>query len=376
MHIGTDMKIGIVGAGNIGTALAADLSQRHSVKLYSSRPHEFSGKVKYIDSVTQSHFDSQIESVSNRYEDIVCDADIVFVCLPTYLIRDAAERIARSLSHPVPVCFVPGAGGVEFLAKRLVDIGCPIAGLDRVPYVARLIEYGECVSASKKKNTRIAFLRNGGSQLFDMISTVLDMPATMMKSFLSMSLTPTLHISRLFDLYGDFNRPGCVANDPLFYAEWRDSASLICLSLDKELHSVCRVLSSLGIDTSEVVPYTVHYESPTVHALTLKLQSIQSLSKIHGPVVRDGDKYILDIDSRYFTESFPYRLALVKGLADIVGQDVPLSDKVLMWYSMLAGKQYFVNGKFCGTDTLECSMPQNFGITDVESLVAYYSNKK
>jgi hypothetical protein len=370
------MKIGIIGAGNIGTALAADLAQRHCVKLYSSRAHKFSGKVKYVDSITNSNFDSQIEFVSDRYEDVVCDADIVFVCLPTYLIRATAERIALSLNKPVPVCFVPGAGGVEFLAKSLVDVGCPIAGLDRVPYVSRLVEYGKCVSASKKRNTRIAFLRNGDRPFFNAISTVLDMPATMMKSFLSVSLTPTLHISRLYDLYGDIDRPGYVPSNPLFYAEWRDSASLICLELDKELHSVCNGLLSVGLDTSEVVPYTAHYESPTAHALTLKLHTIQSLSRIYGPIVAKGNKFMLDINSRYFTESFPYRLALVKGLADILGQDVPLSDKVLMWYSRLAGKEYFVNGNFCGKDALECSMPQNFGVSDIESLVAYYSKKK
>lgn len=369
------MKIGIVGAGNIGTALATDLARRHFVKLYSSRPREFDDKVVYRDSAGDMSFDSHIEVVSDKYAEVVRGVDLVFVCLPTYLIKAASEGIASSLSEPVPVCFVPGAGGVEFLAKSLVDMKCPFAGLDRVPYVARVVEYGKCVSASKKAKTRIAFLRNGGRSVFDAISTALDMPATMMKSFLSVSLTPTLHISRLYDLYGAMCSSDRVENDPFFYAEWRDSASSICLELDKELHCLCEALSHLGLDTSEVVPYTVHYESPTVHDLTLKLQSIQSLSRIHGPVVRNGSEFMLDINSRYFTESFPYRLALVKGLADIADVKVPMSDRVLMWYSKMAGKEYFVNGRLCGKDVIECSIPQNFGIRDIDSLVAYYSER-
>ena len=367
------MKIGIVGAGNIGTALAADLAQRHCVKLYSSRPFEFSDKVVYKDSAGDMSFDSHIEIVSDKYADVVCGVDIVFVCLPTYLIKIAAEHIASALTAPVPICFVPGAGGVEFLAKRLADMRCPIVGLDRVPYVARVIEYGKSVLASKKSKTRIAVMRNTQSSLLDDISFILDMPATRIRNFLSVSLTPTLHISRLYDLYGSMIHPERVEHDPLFYGEWRDSASSICFELDNELHSVCEVLLKFGINTSEVVPYAIHYEAPSVCDLTLKLRSIQSLSKIHGPVVRRRNELFLDINSRYFTESFPYRLALVKGLADLAGVKVPLSDKVLSWYSKIAGKEYFVNGRFCGKDTIECSMPQNFGICDIEKLLSYYS---
>lgn len=368
------MKIGIIGSGNIGTALAVDLARRHQVRLHSSRPERFSGELTYKDSSGEGEFRARLELVSRKYEDVLANAEIVFVCLPTFLIRSASEQIALALNAPVPICFVPGAGGVEFLSRRLVDRGCPILGLDRVPYVARLVEYGKTVSANKKKSARMAFFRNASTELFETVSNLLDMPMARMRSFISMSLTPTLHVSRLYDLYGDMDHVGTVSGNPLFYAEWRDSASLICLEVDRELHDVCNAISRLGIDTSEVIPYTTHYEVGSYRELTRKLRSIQSLSGIYGPVVKKENEFALDIDSRYFTESFPFRLALVKGLADIADVSIPLSSKILTWYSRLANKDYFREGRFCGEDAKECCCPQNFGIHDVPSLMSYYLN--
>lgn len=369
------MKIGIVGAGNIGTALAADIARSHEVRLYSSKPKCFERDILYIESTGSEKYSSQLYLVSDDYADVVNGADLIFVCLPTFLIRKASDSIAKNLKKNTPVCFVPGAGGIEFLSRSLVERGCPIAGLERVPYVARLVEYGKCVSASKKTKARIAFFRDETEGLFDMITEVLGMQTTRMRGFISVSLTPTLHVSRLYDLYSEMGRVEYLDENPLFYGDWRDSASLICLELDSELHQVCDALCKSGIDASELVPYTIHYESPTYYDLTAKLRSIKSLATIRGPVAKKDGKYILDVDSRYFTESFPFRLALVKGLADIVGVSVPLSDKVLAWYAKIANKNYYVKGDFIGKDVCECSCPQNFGIANLTDLVTYYSQK-
>lgn len=368
------MKIAIIGAGNMGTAVAADLARYYEVSVYSSKPQLFSWQLTYVDTDTGNSFESKLALVSNDYSKVLEGAELVFITLPTTVIRETVEKIQPYICADSFVGYLPGAGGVEFLSSPLIAKGCCVFGFERVPYIARLQEYGRIVAASKKDRYRIAiFPKNRKEGLVEIIEKIFDRPCSEMKSFLSMTLTPTLHTSRLYDLYRNYKKGELLSDNPYFYAEWRDSASEICLQLDDELHKVAQTLGEYGLDVSALVPYRTHYESPTVEALTKKLRSISSLSKIKGPVKENPDgTYTLDLESRYFTESYPFRLAIVKGLAELVDEGVPLTTQVLEWYGHLEGKDYFTNGHFLGKDTKDCNIPQNHGIKTISDLLEFY----
>ncbi|MTB64713.1 hypothetical protein GGG87_06870 [Streptococcus sp. zg-86] len=368
------MKIGIIGSGNLGTAIAADLGRKHEVKLYSSHPENFTDKLIYIDDTTKATYTGYVHLVSSSYELVVSDIEMLFICLPTFLIKDTITGIIPFLDNSVKIGFVPGAGGIEYLTKELIDRNFTIFGFERVPYVARIEEYGKSVSASKKNNYRIATIPNGEAvELASCIANLFNTPCQPMKQFMAMTLTPTLHTSRLFDLYQDYKAGEELAENPYFYGEWRDSASTICFELDRELHTIARELQKNGIMTDELIPYSVHYESESPFALTQKLQSIKSLSTIKGPLVqKENGKYIVDLASRYFIESYPYRLAIVKGLAELLKIQVPKTDEVLSWYSQLEEKEYYLGGSFVGKDISECNIPQNSGIITLKDLIKLY----
>lgn len=371
----TKMNVAIIGSGNIGTALAVDLSSRgHRVKIYSSRPERFEKKIRYIDMDDSSSFEAEISLVSDDYQEVLSDAEIVFIALPTFLVNNCIDHIIPYTSSNSTIGFIPGAGGIEYLSSQLLERGCTIFGFERVPYVARLETYGKTVMASKKPLCRIASIpKEKSGSICKMISALLGMPCHPMMGFISMTLTPSLHYSRLYDLFKDY-RPGYVYDrNPYFYKEWRDSASYITFELDKELHCVCDALISNGIDAREIVPYPVHYESETPEKLTQKLKSINSLKNIKSPLIETGDgKYTLDLDSRYFTESYPFRLCIVKGIADIMDVKVTKIDKVITWYQNLANKEYLVGEKIIGKDKNDCNIPQNQGIFTVDQLRQFY----
>ncbi|MGT2754019.1 NAD/NADP octopine/nopaline dehydrogenase family protein [Streptococcus ovis] len=368
------MNIAIIGAGNLGTAIAADLGRNHEVKIYSSRPESFGKSLQYIDEVTKVIHFGNVALVSNDYKEVVFDAELIFICLPTFLIKETVEKLIPFLQKDVKVGFVPGAGGIEYLSKELVDRKVPIFGFERVPYISRVRDYGKSVCASKKQHYRIATIPSAEAiSLAGVISELFEVPCDAMSQFISISLTPTLHTSRLYDLYKDYKEGDLLDVNPYFYGEWRDSASEICLELDSELHKVASSLEQKGIPTSELVPYSIHYESETPELLTHKLCSISSLSSIKGPLIETTKgKYVVDLNSRYFTESFPYRLALVKGLADICQISIPKTDEVLTWYSQLAGKEYYMDGEFTGVDSYECNIPRNYGIQTLTDLRDFY----
>ena len=91
------MEIGIIGAGNIGTATAADLARKNRVRVYSTKSHLFDKRIKYSDKEAGDLFESELAMVSNKYEDVVDGVDILFIALPTMVIGSTINAISKEL---------------------------------------------------------------------------------------------------------------------------------------------------------------------------------------------------------------------------------------------------------------------------------------
>ena len=92
------MRICIVGAGNIGIASAVDLSLKHSVVLLSKKadlPNEFI-RIDYDKTIK-----SNTIKTTNNAKEALCNADIVFVTLPSFLIDDFL-RVNEAYFAPPP----------------------------------------------------------------------------------------------------------------------------------------------------------------------------------------------------------------------------------------------------------------------------------
>lgn len=108
------------------------------------------------------------------------------------------------------------------------------------------------------------------------------------------------------------------------------------LGIDSELQKMCKVLTE--IDMRGVVSLKTHYESPTVSDLTRKIRSIPSFKGIYAPLIpTQSNEFRIDVNSRFFTEDFPYGLCIIKGFCEICGISTPYIDKVLQWYPGIYG---------------------------------------
>jgi len=58
---------------------------------------------------------------------------------------NVASKILPYAKNGTKICIVPGTGGGECAFKKCIEMGCVVFGLQRVPSVARLIEYGKRV---------------------------------------------------------------------------------------------------------------------------------------------------------------------------------------------------------------------------------------
>lgn len=370
------MKIGIIGFGNIGSALAADLSARnHEIFVYSSSNLGENVEYQLTDMDSGDIINSKISLVTNDFKQAVSDRELIFVTYPSFMLNELSHQLLENLNRRTSICIVPGAGGAEYLMRGLIDSGHILFGLGRVPYIARIVERNKQTLYSRKTSITAAAVSSGKSiQFVDLLSSLLKMEVIELKNYLAIALTPSnaiLHTSRLYSLFKDYQTNLYYSSVPLFYEQWDDDSSDYLIALDEEVENLVEHLPK-EIDMSDFKTIRCHYESFTREAMTAKISSIDSFKGIFAPMVKYDQGFIPDFSSRYFTEDFPYGLLLLKAFSLIVNIKTPFMDKILYWYQSFTEKQYITEQGDVGKDFFTSDIPQAHGIQSIDSLLQFY----
>ena len=368
-------KITIVGAGNIGIACAVDLAQdkENHITVFTHKAWNLNKIFSKVDIDTDEVVCTESIYITNDKESAFKECEIVIVTLPSFLIDNFVNEI--SCYTPKIIYYVPGYGGKELYSKTLSENGIVIAGLERVPYIARL-QTPNKVSASKKTSIACAALKSKDTEYAcALIEKLFNIPCVRINSYLTVSFTPSnpiLHTSRLFSMFEKFTFDTVLSRQIKFYAEWNalSSENLICM--DKELDAI--VSKVQGVDVSQYKSICKHYESFTVEAMTDKITSIKAFKDILSPLIKTADgMYKIDSKSRYFEEDFLFGLLILKSFAEILRVDTPYMNKVLNWYGKLTTLQILDCDNRLKLDNLQkFPILHNFGIKDIESIQKYY----
>ena len=330
-------NISIIGAGNIGTAMLAMLSQRKdlNVTVYSSKKNLWKGSIKYrgIDNESEWHTATNFR-VTDDLAETVKNAEQIFVTLPSFLREKLINDIHEYIAANTLVAFIPGCGGVEFFCHKLIEKKCRIIGFDRVPSVSRIKEYGKSVEFEWKKSLRAAGLNVCGDEMKEICCTLseeLGLEFTPLENYLSITLTPAnplMHPVRLYSMFKDMKKEDIIDHNILFYGEWDDATSECLFKCDDELQELSK---ALGV--KDVISLRKHYESYTPEQMTTKMHSIPSFKKVQSPLKYDENGHLkIDFNSRYFVEDFPFGICILKGLADICGTKSEMISTIINWY--------------------------------------------
>lgn len=89
------MNILIIGAGNIGTAMAAMISQNneHRVTMLTSRPELWLPYLRFSSGALGEWKESGRIQVTDNWEEAFADAEIIFVTVPSFLKRKYVEKM-------------------------------------------------------------------------------------------------------------------------------------------------------------------------------------------------------------------------------------------------------------------------------------------
>ena len=332
------MRVTVFGGGNIGTEFAVMFAEKgHDVTVFTSRPDEINTHLEIADETGRVMHSGEIRLVTNDPSIAVADADCIFITFPAFMMAQTAKMIAPHVKRGAWIGMVPGTGGGEFAFSEVFKTGCVVFGLQRVPGVARLVEYGKrvCVAGLRPRLHVGVIPQEAGVAVARMLSENLQMPCTLLANYLTVTLTPSnpiLHTTRLRTLFSDYH-PGVVyERNPLFYGDWNDASSELLLACDGELQQVCHRFAENGVDLSGVHSLRQHYESNTVQELTRKISSIESLHSLPSPMEQIKGGYLPDFSSRYFTADFPYGLAIIQEIAKLAEVEIPYIDATMDWY--------------------------------------------
>lgn len=337
------MNITIVGAGNVGTQFAVHCAEKgHRVIIYSSKPESISRELTIVNENDEVIHRGIIEKATNNEAEAFENADLIFITMPATMMQANSAKIEPFAKPGMKICIVPGTGGGECAFRGCIDKGATVFGVQRVPSVARLTEYGKTVRAIGYREEMFvaAIPKSKTDECCKLIESILDIKTSPLPNYLNITLTPSnplLHTTRLKNLFGDYREGVVYENVPLFYEDWNNETSELLLACDEEVQELCKKLKKF--DLSYVKSLKVHYESPTAEAMTKKISGIAGFKGLTSPVVKVEGGYLPDFNSRYFISDFSYGLAILMQIAEFVGMDAPNMRSTLNWYYGLAQKR-------------------------------------
>ena len=326
------MRICICGGGNLGHVCAGFLANRgHQVSILTTKPERWSQTLEIV--APDRSFEGKLAQVSSRPEEVIPQAEIVLVCLPGFAIHDELTKIKPYLSKNSLVGTVVSSTGFFFEAFEVLPSDIALFGFQRVPFISRIIEYGQKAELKGyKESLHVAIERTEDKESVRvMLEQLFEKPVTLAGSFYEVSLSnsnPILHPSRLYTMWKDW-QPGIVyPRNPQFYAEWTLEASTLLLQMDDEFQSL---LKKLGLKEGCIPPILDYYESTDADSLTQKLRSIKAFQNISSPMKAVEGGFIPDFSSRYFTEDFPYGMRFIVETAQKHHVSIPTTENIYQW---------------------------------------------
>lgn len=326
-------KVCVYGGGNLGHTVAGFLAANKDVEVSvcTRKPELWNENIEIMTPKGYSLY-GKLSSISDS-PDVITNSDIVILCLPGFSIKESLIKIKPYIKNGTIIGSVVSTTGFFFEAFKIFPKGNPLFGFQRVPFIARTIEYGQKAAILGFKTSLSVSIENSddkeGIRCF--LEKIFKTPVNLLCNYLEASLSnsnPILHPSRLYEMWKDWSPNTIYEKQLMFYEEWNDKTSEILISMDNEFSNLLNVLPVTPHSIPSILEY---YESDGAESLTQKIKSINAFRGIKAPMKKYGNGYIPDFTSRYFTEDFPFGLGIIRNIAKENYISTPLIDKVYLW---------------------------------------------
>ena len=327
-------NICICGGGNLGQVIAGYIAAKKDVKVnvLTRKPNQWKKEiiVRLPDNVTLK---GRLNLVTDNAQEALSDMGIVLFCLPGTANREELLKIKPYIKEDTLVGNVFCSTGFFFEAFEVLGEKQPLWGFQRVPFTARLIEYGvEAELKSFKPQYFIAVENTPKKEEFcAVIEELLDKPTTLLTNYYEATFTnsnPLFHTARLYQMFKGWE-PGMFYPHSIgFHDDWDDATSETYIKMDEDLQ---RLLNVLPVRKGYLPTVLDYYESTDAASLTRKIKSIYANKGYGTPMIETENGWIPQISSRYFQEEFCLSLKFVYQKAHELCVNIPTIDTVFEW---------------------------------------------
>lgn len=329
------MKITIVGAGNLGTLMAAMFANRgNEVTVHSSKPERFSKEIEVYNKDDKLLYVGSLKNITSDWKEAVVDADLIWVTVPPQLFKKTAQELEPYLHKGQMLGVVPGAGAAEFAFEKIIDKGVEFFGLARVPSIARLKEYGKSTYMLGPAPELLigSIPARNSEKISASIQPLFDIKCRPVANYLAVAFTPSnpvLHTTRIYAMFKDYVPGNHYPTNELFYENWTIDGAECLLNCSDELQQLCK---AIPMDMRAVESMQARHNARTPEELAVRIRSLDRLKGLFSPVVKDEVGYIPDFNSRYFVSDFPFGIKIMIETAKLFDVPTPNMDLIWEWY--------------------------------------------
>lgn len=326
--------------------------------------------------------------VTKDPNEVVPGSDIVIFTVASFAHEDYMKAISQHLNKKAVLVGFPGQAGFEYMCRSYLGDLCDqitIMNFEISPWICKVLNYGQSVEI-----TRISKVINGSilrgkaiprkPALMTLQMIVGNEPMLKQaKHFVEIMFASYsfLHPCIMFGKWKDWDgKP--IDTEPLFYEGIDESTAQLIENCSKEYQDVAHGISAQrpDVDFSEfqdIFKWLLEYYKDDLADTTSLINALRTNKYYTGLthfMVKEKDKFKPDFNCRYLTEDIPCGVAVVKGIADIVGVETPTCDQIIEWAQDKLNKKYLAEGKLAGSDVNETRAPQRFGLITVDEILS------
>ena len=336
------MEITIIGAGNGGLAMAADLSLKgFKVNLYSKYEEELSTLISLggieLEKNNKVQF-AKLNKITNNLKEAITNSNIIMVVTPAFAHLEIAELSAHYFNEEQIVLLNPGrtGGALEFnkvLDKKGVKNKPIIGETQTLIYSCRKLSSSKVKILEEKKLLAFSALpASDNEKLFSKIKNLYPQFVAA-KNILETSLN---NFGTIFHPAPTILNFGRIESKEIFEYYHEGITPTIALFLEKMDLERLQVAKALKVKTETVKDYLK--KSYVTKGKTL-YELIQN-NKAYGGIIAPNK-----INIRYITEDVPTGLVPIASIANQIGIATPCINSIIKISSVLMNENYLNTGR-------------------------------
>jgi hypothetical protein len=394
--------ITVVGGGNSAHVLIPLLSKTGmEVNLLTRKPEQWQKTItlehRKPGGETLDIYEGGLNIISKNPADVIPQADIIILCMPVHAYRLSMREFAPYIDKlkKTYVGTVYGQGGFNWMVEEAMrDFSLDNItsfAFQLIPWICRTEKYGQKGVLFGAKPLNVAAVHPKGDfeglnrALFSKISYEWFGYGEFSQAdnFISLTLSSDnqiIHTSRMYGLFIEEGASWTEKGDvPYFYRDFTQNSADILKNLDEDYSLVREAVREYFPDKS--FKFMLDYLSldrktnlTSSKTVLDTFNNMESLDAIRTPVVKHGDKWVIDRDNRFFKDDIYYGLCIAKSLAEMFEIEVVQIDGVLYWVQQLLGEKIIENDRLVikdeiARDRYKYGVPRAYGYSDFIQII-------